>query len=195
MSAWWRAYCINIKVQLFHWPSLVSIIEYCSFLNTLPESVKYSIPILLNYIFQYFLAVKNSGSLALNLFRCVSWSVLKVLCHLIYEIKSLFIFLCAVSRILSVHFVWVYFSKWQCIKKIYCYSLDHTYNMVNNSRNCCRYFDFGMSSIFPAGNWFCSNLLPLKRLDYSKRITLGDSEGQGSLACSSPWGHKELDMI
>ena len=23
--------------------------------------------------------------------------------------------------------------------------------------------------------------------------TLGDSEGQGSLACSSPWGHKELD--
>ena len=24
--------------------------------------------------------------------------------------------------------------------------------------------------------------------------TLGDSEGQGSLACRSPWGHKELDM-
>ena len=24
--------------------------------------------------------------------------------------------------------------------------------------------------------------------------TLGDSEGQGSLACCSPWGHKELDM-
>ena len=24
--------------------------------------------------------------------------------------------------------------------------------------------------------------------------TLGDSEGQGSLVCSSPWGHKELDM-
>ena len=23
--------------------------------------------------------------------------------------------------------------------------------------------------------------------------TLGTSEGQGSLACSSPWGHKELD--
>ena len=23
--------------------------------------------------------------------------------------------------------------------------------------------------------------------------TLGDSEGQGSLACYSPWGHKELD--
>ena len=23
--------------------------------------------------------------------------------------------------------------------------------------------------------------------------TLGDSEGQGSLACRSPWGHKELD--
>ena len=22
---------------------------------------------------------------------------------------------------------------------------------------------------------------------------LGDSEGQGSLACFSPWGHKELD--
>ena len=23
--------------------------------------------------------------------------------------------------------------------------------------------------------------------------TMGDSEGQGSLACCSPWGHKELD--
>ena len=23
---------------------------------------------------------------------------------------------------------------------------------------------------------------------------LGDSEGQGSLACYSPWGHKESDM-
>ena len=25
--------------------------------------------------------------------------------------------------------------------------------------------------------------------------TLGDGEGQGSLACCSPWGYKELDMI
>ena len=24
--------------------------------------------------------------------------------------------------------------------------------------------------------------------------TSGDSEGQGGLACCSPWGHKELDM-
>ena len=24
--------------------------------------------------------------------------------------------------------------------------------------------------------------------------TLGDSEGQGRLACCSPWGHKESDM-
>ena len=24
--------------------------------------------------------------------------------------------------------------------------------------------------------------------------TLGDGEGQGGLACCSPWGHKELDM-
>ena len=24
--------------------------------------------------------------------------------------------------------------------------------------------------------------------------TLGDHEGQGSLACCSPWGYKELDM-
>ena len=24
--------------------------------------------------------------------------------------------------------------------------------------------------------------------------TLGDNEGQGSLACCSPWGHKESDM-
>ena len=24
--------------------------------------------------------------------------------------------------------------------------------------------------------------------------TLGDTEGQGSLACCNPWGHKESDM-
>ena len=24
--------------------------------------------------------------------------------------------------------------------------------------------------------------------------TLGDSEGEGSLVCCSPWGHKESDM-
>ena len=24
---------------------------------------------------------------------------------------------------------------------------------------------------------------------------LGDGEGQGSLACCSPWGHRELDQI
>ena len=24
--------------------------------------------------------------------------------------------------------------------------------------------------------------------------TLGEGEGQGALACCSPWGHKELDM-
>ena len=24
--------------------------------------------------------------------------------------------------------------------------------------------------------------------------TLGESEGQGSLVCGSPWGHKELNM-
>ena len=25
-------------------------------------------------------------------------------------------------------------------------------------------------------------------------VCLGDREGQGSLACCGPWGHKELDM-
>ena len=25
--------------------------------------------------------------------------------------------------------------------------------------------------------------------------TLGDSEGQGGLACYSPWGHKELVLV
>ena len=25
--------------------------------------------------------------------------------------------------------------------------------------------------------------------------TLGNSEGQGSLACCNPWGHKELDTV
>ena len=30
--------------------------------------------------------------------------------------------------------------------------------------------------------------------DWKKGLSkLGDSEGQGSLACCSPWGHKELD--
>ena len=29
---------------------------------------------------------------------------------------------------------------------------------------------------------------------YGFEQTLGDSEGQGSLACCSPWGHKELNM-
>ena len=24
---------------------------------------------------------------------------------------------------------------------------------------------------------------------------MGDSEGEGSLKCCSPWGHKELDML
>ena len=28
---------------------------------------------------------------------------------------------------------------------------------------------------------------------YQFEQTLGDSEGQGSLLCFSPWGHKELD--
>ena len=33
-----------------------------------------------------------------------------------------------------------------------------------------------------------------KRSDgHESEQTLGDSEGQGSLACSSPWGHKESD--
>ena len=31
-------------------------------------------------------------------------------------------------------------------------------------------------------------------MDRSFEQTLGDSEGQGSLACCNPWGHKELDM-
>ena len=25
-------------------------------------------------------------------------------------------------------------------------------------------------------------------------LSMGDGEGQGSLACCSPWGHKELNM-
>ena len=29
---------------------------------------------------------------------------------------------------------------------------------------------------------------------YEFEQPLGDSEGQGSLACYSPWGHKESDM-
>ena len=31
-------------------------------------------------------------------------------------------------------------------------------------------------------------------MDMSEQ-TLGDDEGQGSLVCCSPWGHKESDMI
>ena len=29
---------------------------------------------------------------------------------------------------------------------------------------------------------------------YEFEQTLGDSEGPGSLACFSPWGHKELEV-
>ena len=29
---------------------------------------------------------------------------------------------------------------------------------------------------------------------YEFEQTLGDGEGQGSLVCCSPWGHKESDM-
>ena len=29
---------------------------------------------------------------------------------------------------------------------------------------------------------------------YESEQTLGDGEGQGSLACCSPWGRKESDM-
>ena len=32
----------------------------------------------------------------------------------------------------------------------------------------------------------------LNRHDFE--LTLGDSEGQGSLECCSPWDHKESDM-
>ena len=31
-------------------------------------------------------------------------------------------------------------------------------------------------------------------MDLSLSKLLGDNEGQVSLACSSPWGHKELNM-
>ena len=31
-------------------------------------------------------------------------------------------------------------------------------------------------------------------MDMGLSKALGDGEGQGSLACCSPWGHKELDM-
>ena len=31
-------------------------------------------------------------------------------------------------------------------------------------------------------------------MDLSFEQALGDTEGQGSLACCSPWGRKELDM-
>ena len=30
-------------------------------------------------------------------------------------------------------------------------------------------------------------------IDHEFEETLGDGEGQGGLACYSPWGHKELD--
>lgn len=57
-----RTFCTNIEGQMFHWPSLVAIIEYCSLLCTqipLPQSLKYCIPILLKCI--YILAIKNKA--------------------------------------------------------------------------------------------------------------------------------------
>ena len=40
-----------------------------------------------------------------------------------------------------------------------------------------------------------SDILGLKPLNFAHEFeqTLGDSEGQGSLVCCSPWGHKESD--
>ena len=32
-------------------------------------------------------------------------------------------------------------------------------------------------------------------MDIEFEQTLGGNEGQGGLACCSPWGHKELDTI
>ena len=32
-------------------------------------------------------------------------------------------------------------------------------------------------------------------MGHESEPTLGDGEGQGSLACCSPWGHKELDTM
>ena len=34
----------------------------------------------------------------------------------------------------------------------------------------------------------------LDGITHSMDISQGDSEGQGSLVCCSPWGHKESDM-
>ena len=34
----------------------------------------------------------------------------------------------------------------------------------------------------------------LRLSGYELEQILGDGEGQGSLACCSPWGHKESDM-
>ena len=34
----------------------------------------------------------------------------------------------------------------------------------------------------------------LKKLKIELPLTPGDSEGQGNLACCSPWGRKESDM-
>ena len=33
------------------------------------------------------------------------------------------------------------------------------------------------------------------RLGHEFEQAVGDGEGQGSLTCCSPWGHKELDTI
>ena len=38
-----------------------------------------------------------------------------------------------------------------------------------------------------AGRHHCCN-------EHELGQTLGDGEGQGGLACCSPWGHKEVDM-
>ena len=35
---------------------------------------------------------------------------------------------------------------------------------------------------------------PYRLNGHESEQTLGDSEGQGSLVCFSPWGHKESDM-
>lgn len=53
--------------------------------------------------------------------------------------------------------------KITCIKKIYASPLHLTYNIMNSSRDCCRYFDFGIS---PSRNRFYKNFLALKCLEF-----------------------------
>ena len=43
--------------------------------------------------------------------------------------------------------------------------------------------------------WLDDLTIAMDMNSWAKNLSSGDGEGQGGLACCSPWGHKESDTI